>query len=99
MTFTLPLHPMRAALLGLLTAPVALLSTGVESKAYPAMHYSEPLECAVVGNDRVIRAALGCPAIVPVSQPIFVGVQSESVECAIVGSNRMMRAALGCPRY
>ena len=97
---------MRTALLGLLAAPLALLSSGVESKAYPAMDYVEPLECAVIGNDRVMRSALGCPTMVPVAQLIVVEAHSEPLECAVIGNNRMrfdwqpmMRAALGCPMY
>jgi hypothetical protein len=46
-----------------------------------------------------MRAALGCPAMVPVAQPIVVEAQSEPLECAVIGNNRMMRAALGCPMY
>ena len=36
-----PLPPMRAALLGFIAAPLALLASGAETKAYP-YHYSVP---------------------------------------------------------
>lgn len=96
---------MRLAALGFACAPLALLALGsLESKAYPVYPvcgYSESITCAAVGDDRMLRATLGFPRIIPISQPrgdgIVVG--PESISCAAVGDDRMMRTVLGCPVY
>lgn len=94
---------MRLAALGFACAPLALLALGsLETKAYPVYPmggYSESITCAAVGDDRMLRAALGCPRIIPVAQPGGIMVAPESIPCAAIGDDRMMRAALGCPMY
>ena len=61
MTSTTIFKVMRAALLGLIAAPLALLGAGHEANAYPFYGQTESKTCAAAGNDRMLRAALRCP--------------------------------------
>ena len=94
---------MRAALLGLIVAPLALLGAGHEASAYPFYGQTESVTCAAAGNDRMLLAALGCPTTryVPTDQGAYITVSgpSESVMCAAAGNDRMLRAVLRCPMY
>ena len=94
---------MRAALLGLIAAPLALMGAGHEANAYPFYGQTESVTCAAAGNDRMLRAALGCPTTryVPTNQGPYITVSgpSESVMCAAAGNDRMLRAVLRCPMY
>ena len=96
-------NPMRIAAFGFSLAPLALLSTvGLQSNAYPAyptVGYAEPMTCAAAGDNRMLRAALGCPIYYHVTSPVGVVVGPESIACAAVGNDRILRAALGCPMY
>ena len=101
MTFTIFDLIMRAALLGLIVAPLALLAPGHEAKAFPLFGASESVMCAAVGDDPMNRALLGCPTAVyiPTTSPgtfLQITGPSESVMCAAAGNDRMMRALLGC---
>jgi len=101
MTFTIFDLIMRAALLGLLVAPLALFAPGHEAKAFPLYGASESVMCAAVGDDPMTRAVLGCPTAVyiPTTSPgtvLQITGPSESVMCAAAGSDRMLRAVLGC---
>ena len=111
MTFTIFDLIMRAALLGLLVAPLALFAPGNEAKAFPLYGASESVTCAAVGDDRITRAVLGCPTMAwvtyggpmpvspftPSNQPLVrISAPSESVMCAAAGNDRMLRAVLGC---
>jgi len=101
MTFTLFELIMRAALLGLLVAPLALFAPGHEAKAFPFYGPSESVMCAVVGNDPMPRAVLGCPRVVhvPTTSPgtvLRITSPSESVMCAAAGHDPILRAVLGC---
>ena len=59
-----PLHTMRYSILGFAIAPLAFLSFGgLGAKAHQAVSYSESITCAAIGNDRMMRAALGCPVM------------------------------------
>ena len=92
---------MRAALLGLLVAPLPLLAPGNEAKAFPLYGPSESVMCAAVGNDPMHRAVLGCPRVVhiPTTSPgtvLRITAPSESVMCAAAGNDRMLLAVLGC---
>ena len=111
MTFALFDLIMRGALLGLLVAPLALFAPGHEAKAFPLYGASESVTCAAVGDDRITRAALGCPRMawvtyggpMPASPftlfnqpPVRISGPSESVMCAAAGNDQMLRAVLGC---
>ena len=92
---------MRAALLGTLFAPLALFAPGQEAKAFTMHGPSQSIMCAAAGNDRMIRATLGCPSLVyiPTTTPgaiIQISGPSESIMCAAAGNDRMMRTVLGC---
>ena len=95
---------MRSAFFGIVIAPLALLGAGHEAKAFPLHSHSESVPCAAVGNDRMMRAALGCPSaayVLPSVGGPFIRVQgpSESLMCAVAGNDRMMRAVLGCSMF
>jgi len=85
---------MRYSVLSFAIAPLALLSFGgLEAKAHQAVGYSESITCAYIGNDRMMRAALGCPVINTPHSPQV----TESLICAYVGYDRIYRALLECP--
>lgn len=111
MTFTIFDLIMRAALLGLLVAPLALFAPGHEAKAFPLYGGSESVTCVAVGDDRITRAVLGCSTMARVtyggpfpgstftpSNQSFVTISTppESVMCAAAGNDRLLRAVLGC---
>ena len=90
---------MRIYVLSFALAPLALLSIGgLKAKAYPMSGHSESITCAMVGNDRMMRAALGCPMEIGMGGGRGVA-PPESITCAMVGNDRMMRAALGCSMF
>ena len=85
---------MRFSILSFAIAPLAFLSFGgLEAKAYPTVGYTESITCAAIGNDRMMRAAWGCPVINTSHSPQV----TESLMCAYVGNDRIYRALLGCP--
>ncbi len=51
---------MRSAFFGIVIAPLDLLGAGHEAKAFSMHAHSESVTCAAVGNDRMMRAVLGC---------------------------------------
>lgn len=94
-----PLDPMRISALSFALAPLALVSIGgLEAKAYPMGGQSESITCALIGNDRMTRAMLGCPRVIGTGGGNGVA-PPESITCALIGDDRLMRAGFGCSMF